>query len=186
MRYAQGLVSNTMGQRPPSLAARSAASSSADLRSATSAKPLLSNGWPQHRSRRSPGTTTSKPALRNSRSAIRAATAPRRRRAARPSCARHSSESRPPARPVDAGGRRLARGRGGSRKRRRPFGQPTAGPSTQRVERAPHRARADETVDHVGGSESRPHARRDGSEVIRDSACDAMRERRRSLCPAAP
>ena len=49
MRYAHGLVSNTIGHRPSSLASRSASASSDDFRSAASTSPLLSNGCPQHR-----------------------------------------------------------------------------------------------------------------------------------------
>ncbi len=49
IRYVQGLVSKTIGQRPFSLASRSARASSDDFWSAASTSPLLSNGWPQHR-----------------------------------------------------------------------------------------------------------------------------------------
>ena len=49
MRRLQALASRITGYLPLSLARSRAASSSADLRSASSARPLLAKDWPQHR-----------------------------------------------------------------------------------------------------------------------------------------
>ncbi len=59
MRCRQGLVSQRMGMRPPSLAASRARSSSSDLASATSRNPFESKARPQQSDEVASGKITS-------------------------------------------------------------------------------------------------------------------------------